>query len=102
MAGTHIDIRAADGGKFRGYLCLPRSGKGPGLVVEQEIFGINENVRLVCENYANEGFLSNTEYAIHPDNPGHSRFHAGPVEVWVRALVCGRWTDARIITIQLE
>jgi carboxymethylenebutenolidase len=58
MPGSYIDIRAADGGKFRGYLCLPRSGKGPGLVVEQEIFGINENVRLVCENCAKEGFVA--------------------------------------------
>jgi carboxymethylenebutenolidase len=58
MAGTYIDIRASDGGKFRGYLCLPRSGKGPGLVVEQEIFGINENVRLVCENYASQGYVA--------------------------------------------
>ena len=58
MAGTYIDIRASDGGNFRGYLCLPRSGRGPGLVVEQEIFGINENVRLVCENYAKEGFVT--------------------------------------------
>jgi carboxymethylenebutenolidase len=58
MPGSHIDIRASDGGKFRGYLCLPPSGKGPGLVVEQEIFGINANVRLVCENYAREGFVT--------------------------------------------
>jgi carboxymethylenebutenolidase len=58
MPGNHIDIRAADGGKFRGYLRLPRSGKGPVLVVEQEIFGINENVRQVCENYAREGFVT--------------------------------------------
>jgi carboxymethylenebutenolidase len=58
MPGSYIEIRASDGGKFRGYLCLPRSGKGPGLVVEQEIFGINENVRLVCENYAREGFVT--------------------------------------------
>jgi carboxymethylenebutenolidase len=58
MPGTYIDIRASGGGKFRAYLCLPRSGKGPGLVVEQEIFGINENVRLVCENYAREGFVA--------------------------------------------
>jgi carboxymethylenebutenolidase len=58
MAGTFIDIRASDGGRFRGYLCLPRQGKGPGLVVEQEIFGINENVRLVCENYASQGFVT--------------------------------------------
>jgi carboxymethylenebutenolidase len=58
MAGSKIELRASDGGKFSGYLCLPRSGKGPGLVVEQEIFGINENVRLVCENYAKEGFVA--------------------------------------------
>jgi carboxymethylenebutenolidase len=58
MAGKYIDISAADGGKFRGYLCLPPSGKGPGLVVEQEIFGINANVRAVCENYAKEGFVA--------------------------------------------
>jgi carboxymethylenebutenolidase len=58
MPGSTIDIRAADGGKFRGHLCLPSSGKGPGLVVEQEIFGLNENVRLVCENYAKEGFVA--------------------------------------------
>jgi carboxymethylenebutenolidase len=58
MPGSAIDVRASDGGKFRGYLCLPASGKGPGLVVEQEIFGINENVRRVCESYAREGFVA--------------------------------------------
>lgn len=58
MAGTYIDIAAADGGKFRGYLCLPPAGRGPGLVVEQEIFGINENVRLVCEEYAQQGYVA--------------------------------------------
>lgn len=58
MPGTFINIPAADGGKFRGYFCLPPSGKGPGLVVEQEIFGINENVRFVCEEYARQGFVA--------------------------------------------
>ena len=58
MPGTYIDLTAADGGKFRGYLCIPPAGKGPGLVVEQEIFGINENVRFVCEEYANHGFVT--------------------------------------------
>jgi carboxymethylenebutenolidase len=58
MPGTYIDLTAADGGKFRGYLCLPAAGKGPGLVVAQEIFGINENVRFVCEEYAKHGFVT--------------------------------------------
>ena len=58
MPGTYIDITAPDGGRFRGYLCLPPSGRGPGLVVEQEIFGINENVRHIVEEYAKQGFVT--------------------------------------------
>jgi carboxymethylenebutenolidase len=58
MAGTYIEIAAPEGGKFRGYFCLPAAGKGPGLVVEQEIFGINENVRFVCDEYAKQGFVT--------------------------------------------
>jgi len=58
MKGKYIDIAADGGGKFRGYLCTPPAGKGPGLVVIQEIFGINANVRAVCENYATEGFVT--------------------------------------------
>jgi len=57
MAGKWIDIPAADGGKFRGYLTLPASGKGPGIVLCQEIFGINAYVREVADYYAEEGYV---------------------------------------------
>ena len=36
-----VSIDAFDGGKFDGYLALPASGYGPGIVVLQEIFGVN-------------------------------------------------------------
>ncbi len=57
MAGQWIEIRAADGGTFRGYLALPASGKGPGIVLCQEIFGINEYIRDVADYYAEEGYV---------------------------------------------
>lgn len=56
--GQTITITAPDGGSFRGYLCLPPTGRGPGLVVEQEIFGINANIRDVCAMFAKEGFVA--------------------------------------------
>ena len=56
--GQYIDITAPDGGSFRAYLCLPPTGRGPGLVVEQEIFGINANVRETCAMFAKEGFVA--------------------------------------------
>jgi carboxymethylenebutenolidase len=57
MPGKWIDIAAADGGKFRGYLTLPAAGKGPGVVLCQEIFGINAYVREVADYYAEEGYV---------------------------------------------
>ena len=40
-----------------GYLALPPSGSGPGLVLWQEIFGVNEHIRAVAEQYALDGFV---------------------------------------------
>ncbi len=57
MAGQWIEIDALDGGKFRGYLALPASGTGPGIVLCQEIFGINAYVREVADYYAEEGYV---------------------------------------------
>ena len=42
---------------FAGYLALPPSGSGPGLVLWQEIFGVNEHIRTVAEQYALDGFV---------------------------------------------
>jgi carboxymethylenebutenolidase len=58
MAGQTIDIKAGDGsGTFSGYMALPRSGKGPGLVLAQEIFGVNKTMRDVADYYAEEGYV---------------------------------------------
>ena len=57
MAGQFIELIAADGGRFRGYLTVPRSGRGPGIVLCQEIFGINAYIKEVAEYYAEEGYV---------------------------------------------
>ncbi|MGY4494676.1 dienelactone hydrolase family protein [Pseudomonas sp. TE3610] len=56
--GEFIDIRTLDDhNTFRGYLAVPASGKGPGLVLGQEIFGVNANMRAVADLYAEEGYV---------------------------------------------
>ena len=57
MKGQWIEVGAADGGKFRGYLSLPRQGSGPGLVLCQEIFGVNEGIRRLADLFAEEGYV---------------------------------------------
>src|ERR1044071_3830657 len=53
-----ITIKAFDGGEFDGYLALPASGYGPGIVVLQEIFGVNGFMRSIADWYAAHGFVA--------------------------------------------
>jgi carboxymethylenebutenolidase len=57
MTSQWISVNAADGGQFDAYLALPPSGKGPGLVLFEEIFGVNRHIRAVVEQYAQSGFV---------------------------------------------
>jgi carboxymethylenebutenolidase len=57
-----VTVKSLDGGEFDAYLKLPAGGYGPGIVVLQEIFGVNEFLRNVCDWYAAHGFV-----AISPD-----------------------------------
>jgi carboxymethylenebutenolidase len=41
-----------------GYLAMPKSGSGPGVVVMQEIFGVNQVMRDITDMFAAEGFVA--------------------------------------------
>jgi len=57
--GKMIEIQATDSSAtFGAYLALPASGKGPGVVIGQEIFGVNANMRAVADFYAEEGYVA--------------------------------------------
>jgi carboxymethylenebutenolidase len=51
-------IQSHDGGWFAGYLALPDSGSGPGMVVIQEIFGVNGYIKGACERLAKLGYVA--------------------------------------------
>ena len=53
-----VTIKSFDGGEFDAYLALPASGYGPGVVVLQEIFGVNSYMRSVADWYAAHGFVA--------------------------------------------
>ncbi len=57
MSGETITIKGQDG-EFSGYLAKPKSGKGPGIVVIQEIFGVNKVMRDLTDWLAGEGYVA--------------------------------------------
>jgi len=52
-----ITIEGPDG-RFGAYLAVPDKTPAPGLVVAQEIFGVNQVMRDVCDWLASEGYLA--------------------------------------------
>jgi carboxymethylenebutenolidase len=61
MSGETVTINGKDGA-FSGYLASPGTGRGPGLVVIQEIFGVNQVMRDIADGMASRGY-----YALVPD-----------------------------------
>ena len=58
-----VTIRAADGGSFGAYLATPHgtgaagTGRGPGVVLIQEIFGVNKVMRDLADGFARQGHV---------------------------------------------
>lgn len=52
----------SNGATAPGYLATPDSGSGPGTIVLQEFWGLDDSVRDMCDRFASEGF-----FALAPD-----------------------------------
>jgi carboxymethylenebutenolidase len=52
-----IDVTTSDG-KFRAYCAKPAAKTAPSVVVLQEIFGINADLKETCEWLAKQGFIA--------------------------------------------
>lgn len=61
MAGEYQRISGPEG-EFSAYLATPESGRGPGLLLIQEMFGVNAFMRHACEFFAEAGY-----FALCPD-----------------------------------
>jgi len=55
-SGRDIQIESEDGA-FGGYVAVPASGHGPGLIVLQEWWGLVPQIRSVCDRLARSGFV---------------------------------------------
>src|SRR5687767_15884199 len=55
--GEIVDF-PSNGSSGQGYLALPESGSGPGVVVIQEWWGLVGHIKDLCERFAAEGFVA--------------------------------------------
>ena len=57
----HITIEGHDG-TFAAYIARPKTSAAPAVIVLQELFGVNADIRKTCDELAEQGFL-----AVAPD-----------------------------------
>jgi carboxymethylenebutenolidase len=66
----------SNGTEGQGYLAVAASGSGPGVVVIQEWWGLNDQIKGVCERFAEGGFVAlapdlyRGEVTAEPDEAG--------------------------------
>src|SRR5271169_2767275 len=59
--GDRITIEGRDGA-FGGYIARPKTLPAPAVVVLHEVFGVNADIRMTCDELAEQGFV-----AVAPD-----------------------------------
>ena len=65
-----LELTAADGFKFPAYVADPVQNPKGGLVLLQEIFGVNSHIRAVADAYAAEGYRVVVPATFHRVKPG--------------------------------
>lgn len=63
MTSNSLTITADNGGTFDAYIARPNgNGPFPAIIVIQEIFGVNADLRTKCDDFAKQGYI-----AVSPD-----------------------------------
>jgi carboxymethylenebutenolidase len=68
--GQFTDLKAADGQAIPAYVAQPAGQAKGGIVVIQEIFGVNSHIRSVADGYAAQGYLAVAPSTFHRVKPG--------------------------------
>jgi carboxymethylenebutenolidase len=77
MADIHSDIHSetltlsvTDGSKMNAFVARPAdSGRGPGIMVFQEIFGVNSHIQDVAQRFARQGYVAIAPEVFHRTAP---------------------------------
>jgi carboxymethylenebutenolidase len=54
---TTLTVHVGDG-TFKAYVAMPRMPRAPGLLLIQEIFGVNADMRAIARSYADHGYVT--------------------------------------------
>jgi len=68
--GETVKLTANDGHSFDAYVARPADQPKAGLVIVQEIFGVNVHIRAVADGFARDGYLAVAPALFDRHQPG--------------------------------
>ncbi len=76
--GEHITLRASDGFELGAWRADPAGAPRGGVVVIQEIMGVNHHIRAVADLYASHGYVTIAPAIFDRAEPGFEAGYDGP------------------------
>ena len=93
--GTMIELKAGDGHAFQAYLSEPPVRPRGGIVVVQEIFGVNSHIRSVADGYAADGYLTIAPALFDRVQRGYESGYSQPeIQAGIALMQKVSWDDA--------
>src|SRR3954465_8939597 len=97
--GTTIQLSTADGTTISAYRAEPVQASRGGLIVVQEIFGVNSHIRSVCDGYAADGYTAIAPALFDRYEQGVELGYSPPDIEAGRALKGRAGTDAALLDV---
>ena len=76
--GEMIAMKMSDGAKIAVYHAVPAGERKGGLVLIQEIFGVTDHIRELCDEYAADGYEVLAPALFDREHPGFECDYTGP------------------------
>lgn len=78
MVGEMIRMTMDDGAEIAVYHTQPEAERRGGLVLVQEIFGVTDHIRELCDEYAADGYEVLSPALFDREHPGFESDYSGP------------------------
>lgn len=98
--GHHIELQAADGHRLGGYRADPEGEAIGGIVVLQEIFGVNHHIRSICDRLAAEGFIAVAPALFDRITPGFESGYSDDEVTKARSFISRVDWDAMLLDVE--
>lgn len=101
MNGVVEKVTMADGAEIAVYHVQPQGERRGGLVLVQEIFGVTDHIRELCDEYAAEGYEVLSPALFDREHPGFEAEYTGESFDRAKALAGAHPIDQSVADVQV-